>query len=444
MAKALSLSQALEDGVEVDDDVWDEEDDGDVAPPHTPEFDDAERAAFAYYETHSERYFDSAGYRSRVRRKFADPTRLPVNATYLVMAVDALNDPQNSGPVDREGEGGSDKTAAADLAGKTVIEYSERMSGPEFQSQFLKVAEAKLAQEGANVLDIQPAPTDSFVVDRFLGYARSRKILPTVVGHGTRRAVFPSIFRNGLLIPGQGNNLPVRNGKVHGPGVYSATSVSGTPVYYADHSNGRAQVLLCALADPTESVSNAVGPDVVITKPQMERAPKVELGEGERDLTGKPRRKAERVKLAREGKNIKHRGQRARDRSNMSHKNSFRRGKEKRSSRGSAAIHRVYDYRIARDARAICPLGVVTLATYVPTRYNNPLRTRTETYIAKLDRQVAAITAADSPNRTYVKGPAPNLDPAVSLVRQRQGRVQSRARHSELAASAIHPQVFYP
>lgn len=48
----------------------------------------------------------------------------------------------------------------------------------------------------------------------------SGSVSPTF--HGTNHGNFNSIFKRGLLIPGQGNELQVVNGSAHGKGIYTA------------------------------------------------------------------------------------------------------------------------------------------------------------------------------------------------------------------------------
>jgi len=72
-------------------------------------------------------------------------------------------------------------------------------------------------------ITIEPAPVSVAVQQRFLqGYAAApfADVVPTY--HGSDAANYESICRRGLLIPGQGNELKVEHGNVHGRGVYTA------------------------------------------------------------------------------------------------------------------------------------------------------------------------------------------------------------------------------
>lgn len=81
---------------------------------------------------------------------------------------------------------------------------------------------------------VTPTPLASEVQERFLRGCRdfgvdpsdprlrhSARLQPTF--HGTDASLHESIFAMGLLIPGEGNSLAVRNGSAHGVGIYTAT-----------------------------------------------------------------------------------------------------------------------------------------------------------------------------------------------------------------------------
>jgi len=68
-----------------------------------------------------------------------------------------------------------------------------------------------------------PAPVSVAVQRRFLDALKANpqaELRPAF--HGTNTRNHPSIFRDGLLIPGAGNHLKVVHGAVHGRGVYTA------------------------------------------------------------------------------------------------------------------------------------------------------------------------------------------------------------------------------
>jgi hypothetical protein len=73
-------------------------------------------------------------------------------------------------------------------------------------------------------LSLVPARVGPEVQQRFLcACAGQEKISGQLrpAFHGTRHQNIPSILKNGLLIPGQGNSLRVVNGSVHGVGIYT-------------------------------------------------------------------------------------------------------------------------------------------------------------------------------------------------------------------------------
>lgn len=76
---------------------------------------------------------------------------------------------------------------------------------------------------------LKPTPVASDVEERFLegckkcgvDVRRSLGLLRPAF-HGTREELHASIFARGLLIPGEGNDVRVRNGSAHGLGIYTA------------------------------------------------------------------------------------------------------------------------------------------------------------------------------------------------------------------------------
>jgi len=72
------------------------------------------------------------------------------------------------------------------------------------------------------MVHVRSAPVSELVKQRFLD-ARSTLSGGLSAGyHGTNVANLASIYQNGLLIPGHGNNISVANGSVHGLGIYTA------------------------------------------------------------------------------------------------------------------------------------------------------------------------------------------------------------------------------
>jgi len=90
------------------------------------------------------------------------------------------------------------------------------------------------------------APLAREVQQRFLAALRQSTPRPKVspAFHGTPEANHPSIFRRGLLIPGQDNELRVVNGMAHGRGIYTAC-IDAAWLSYSFSS--RDSLLVCAV-----------------------------------------------------------------------------------------------------------------------------------------------------------------------------------------------------
>jgi hypothetical protein len=71
-------------------------------------------------------------------------------------------------------------------------------------------------------MSLKPTSLSSGVQQRFLDAHDTLQGTLRPGFHGTSSSNFPSIFERGLLIPGQGNDLRVVNGAVHGYGIYTA------------------------------------------------------------------------------------------------------------------------------------------------------------------------------------------------------------------------------
>jgi hypothetical protein len=72
-------------------------------------------------------------------------------------------------------------------------------------------------------IHLKPAPISSEVLDRFLAAEKTMGGTLRAAYHGTASRFLPLIYDKGLLIPGQGNELRVRNGSMHGLGIYTAS-----------------------------------------------------------------------------------------------------------------------------------------------------------------------------------------------------------------------------
>merc|ERR1712241_908572 len=118
-----------------------------------------------------------------------------------------------------------------------------------FRAKFLR-------QHGKALLDslnqctigrtLTPASLASQVQERFLAACGQeptdlREITPGF--HGTHAAAYDSIFARGLLVPGDGNELGVRNGSAHGKGIYIAKL--SNPWLSQGFAYGTSKMLVC-------------------------------------------------------------------------------------------------------------------------------------------------------------------------------------------------------
>lgn len=106
----------------------------------------------------------------------------------------------------------------------------EAMKGQTFdslQNMFLGWHEASILEAvhsifGADV-SLYKAPVSKKVKDRFMAtYVQYPGIELRPAFHGSKATNYVSIFDNGLLIPGDGNCIPMAHGAAHGRGVYTA------------------------------------------------------------------------------------------------------------------------------------------------------------------------------------------------------------------------------
>lgn len=75
-------------------------------------------------------------------------------------------------------------------------------------------------------IELNPAPLSKHVQSRFVQAFHQNAGFDHLVPsfHGTNVSLHDSIFKRGLLIPGQGNDLRVLHGSAHGLGIYTALS----------------------------------------------------------------------------------------------------------------------------------------------------------------------------------------------------------------------------
>ena len=62
--------------------------------------------------------------------------------------------------------------------------------------------------------------------------------------HGTESSNIQNIIDNGLLIPGQGNDLSIRNGQASGFGIYISLTDPSESIHYC---KGGGKMLACAV-----------------------------------------------------------------------------------------------------------------------------------------------------------------------------------------------------
>jgi len=131
-----------------------------------------------------------------------------------------------------------------------------------FQARFLKAHGKNLREALDWSLEhssLTPAPLSSLIKQRFLaacGSSPMRKIVPGF--HGTPASNHSSIFDQGLLIPGQANDIRVAHGSAHGNGVYVAKL--GNPWLSLGFAGGACKkMLVCGVMDDS----------VALSRPQM-------------------------------------------------------------------------------------------------------------------------------------------------------------------------------
>jgi len=76
--------------------------------------------------------------------------------------------------------------------------------------------------------------------------------------HGTNEIHLPSIYRQGLLIPGQNNEIRVANGSAHGLGIYTA-DVTDPRLSWSYARGSFQRLLICGVID---DVGNSTAPEV--------------------------------------------------------------------------------------------------------------------------------------------------------------------------------------
>jgi len=102
---------------------------------------------------------------------------------------------------------------------------------------------------------LTPAPLAPEVSERFLAACGKRVARLAPGFHGTPGNVHESIFSQGLLIPGQDNDIKVANGSAHGNGVYIAKL--SNPWLSQSFARGVNKMLVCGVVDDAIQLSQA-------------------------------------------------------------------------------------------------------------------------------------------------------------------------------------------
>jgi len=142
-----------------------------------------------------------------------------------------------------------------------------RLSGHSSQKSvnaFINLRASILQRHGAQIhqilrsctrsYTISPTPLSTKLQSQFLAACSVDVEQITPGFHGTSICNYTSIFHEGLLIPGVGNNIKVANGSAHGNGVYVAKITN--PWLSAPFARGASQMLICAVVDDSVAMNS--------------------------------------------------------------------------------------------------------------------------------------------------------------------------------------------
>ncbi|KNC49708.1 uncharacterized protein AMSG_11926 [Thecamonas trahens ATCC 50062] len=431
--------------------------------PTTPTLDYAEELALGYHNR-KERFFVARNpgyydYRYRYQN-VAHPW-------HRRLAVEVLNDPLKQSDADaneaedaaaeRDGSDvvdGDDKGADRDdassapaseshgeLTKKAVHQVSSSMRTPGlFQNEFVQLAKKTFAQQNNSVTirSIQPARVNPGLLKRFVTTALTKRVMPSVVAHGTHAQNMTSILQRGLIVPGR-DGVSVVNGSAYGVGIYTATQLS-TPAAYARGYVNEPQVLICGLID------NAVKPETIVAPLLPPPSPSLATASSEASIPSHPVRghvvrKAQRQAAAVAKRNRSHRGAKARNSSKGGITFALSASSTPRlASNGS--IKRVSSYRIINDERLVLPLAVAT----IDGRHNRWSNTRPRTSTKPLDYAQHLDSCVQQARAANV--PPSNIHPE-SLLSVPWGRMavsairHTRSRHSPLVCFSVVLRLFF-
>ena len=105
--------------------------------------------------------------------------------------------------------------------------------------------------------NLRATPVSQWVRQKFLDTLESENLEGSnkllMAFHGTHQKSLPSIYNDGLLVPGLGNVIKVANGSAYGCGIYAARSDSASTSW--GYSRGNMQpMLICAALDGPKGI----------------------------------------------------------------------------------------------------------------------------------------------------------------------------------------------
>lgn len=146
------------------------------------------------------------------------------------------------------------KTCLTEPAGQPRGDHFEHVRQCFLAQSVMTIGTALNSLNLPGQIEMRPTPLSSEVKERFLSAygGVNGKICP--MWHGTDAGSLDSIYQRGLLIPGQDNELKVKNGSVHGLGIYAAT-VDNPHLSVGYCRGGSRKLLVCGMLDSDEPAS---------------------------------------------------------------------------------------------------------------------------------------------------------------------------------------------
>jgi hypothetical protein len=146
--------------------------------------------------------------------------------------------------------------------------YTSKASLPKRQTQFDRFRTDFLEQHGMDFcerlrqvfggpMSLKTTPLSNEVVSRFLDvWHRTPSDMVKPAFHGTSPDNLQSIYKIGLVIPGQDNHIRVANGQAHGRGIYTATV--SNPILSWGFARGPSRpILVCAVLDDAQRLDES-------------------------------------------------------------------------------------------------------------------------------------------------------------------------------------------